>query len=211
MSCITLAPFACLKFGLFGLFFQPEQCFSLTTIQPEQCFSASFSQSSDQRTGPGKLQRVVLHLLNKSKSRSELQLAAQQGVTYSRLRTKGPVARANSGRPANRERADSSSGRLRSRSRALASREAQASGRQIWQAQQQGRDTQALAQVRNSNRRDLRRHMSSGGHGRRQNEKRRMGTYWLEELRGAREDGRWSSPTDEVPDWSPLDVGDEER
>ena len=46
------APFACLKFGLFGLFFQPEQCFSLTTIQPEQCFSASFSQNSDQRTGP---------------------------------------------------------------------------------------------------------------------------------------------------------------
>ena len=44
--------FACLKFGLFGLFFQPEQCFSLTTIQPEQCFSASFSQNSDQRTGP---------------------------------------------------------------------------------------------------------------------------------------------------------------
>jgi len=48
----NLAPFACLKFGLFGLFFQPEQCFSLTTIQPEQYFSASFSQSSDQRTGP---------------------------------------------------------------------------------------------------------------------------------------------------------------
>ena len=48
----TYAPFACLKFGLFGLFFQPKQCFSLTTIQPEQCFSASFSQSSDQRTGP---------------------------------------------------------------------------------------------------------------------------------------------------------------
>jgi len=37
---------------LFGFFFQPEQCFSLTTIQPEQCFSASFSQVSDQRTGP---------------------------------------------------------------------------------------------------------------------------------------------------------------
>ena len=33
--------FACLKFSLFGLFFQPEQCFSV-----------SFSQSSDQRTGP---------------------------------------------------------------------------------------------------------------------------------------------------------------
>ena len=49
---VILAPFACLKFGLFGLFFQPEQCFSLTTIQPEQCFSASFSQSSDQRMGP---------------------------------------------------------------------------------------------------------------------------------------------------------------
>ena len=47
-----LASFACLKFDLFGLFFQPEQCFSLTTIQPEQCFSASFSQSSDQRTAP---------------------------------------------------------------------------------------------------------------------------------------------------------------
>ena len=43
-----LVPFG----GLFGLFFQPEQCFSLTTIQPEQYFSASFSQSSDQRTGP---------------------------------------------------------------------------------------------------------------------------------------------------------------
>jgi len=26
------------------LFFQPEQCFSLTTIQPEQCFSTSFSK-----------------------------------------------------------------------------------------------------------------------------------------------------------------------
>ena len=47
-----MAPFACLKFSLFGLFFQPEQCFSLTTIQPEQYFSASFSQVSDQRTGP---------------------------------------------------------------------------------------------------------------------------------------------------------------
>ena len=47
-----LAPFACLKNGLFGFFFQPEQCFSLTTIQPEQYFSASFSQVSDQRTGP---------------------------------------------------------------------------------------------------------------------------------------------------------------
>jgi len=34
-----MAPFACLKFGLFGLFFQPEQYFSLTTIQPEQCIS----------------------------------------------------------------------------------------------------------------------------------------------------------------------------
>ena len=43
---------ACLKNGLFGFFFQPEQCFSLTTIQPEQCFSASFSQVSDQRTRP---------------------------------------------------------------------------------------------------------------------------------------------------------------
>ena len=53
-TCVFLcfAPFACLKFGLFGLFFQPEQCFSLTTILPEQCFSANFSQSSDQRTGP---------------------------------------------------------------------------------------------------------------------------------------------------------------
>ena len=36
------ALFACLKNGLFGFFFQLEQCFSLTTIQPEQCFSASF-------------------------------------------------------------------------------------------------------------------------------------------------------------------------
>ena len=125
-------------------------------------------------------------------------------------RTKGPAARANSGRPANRERADGGSGRLRSRSRALASREARASGRQIWQAQQQGRDPQALAQVRSGNKRDLRRHVSGGGHGRRQNEKRRMGTYRLEELwgEGAREDGRWSSPADEAPDRSP---GDEER
>ena len=48
---MALAPLACLKFGLFGLFFQPEQCFSLTTIQPEQCFSANFNQDSDQRTG----------------------------------------------------------------------------------------------------------------------------------------------------------------
>ena len=38
-------PFACLKFGLFGLFFQPEQCFSLTTIQSEQCFSAKIQTS----------------------------------------------------------------------------------------------------------------------------------------------------------------------
>ena len=37
-----MAPFVCLKNGLFGFFFQLEQCFSLTTIQPEQCFSASF-------------------------------------------------------------------------------------------------------------------------------------------------------------------------
>ena len=46
-ACTTSkAPFACLNFGLF---FQPEQYFSLTTIQPEQCFSARFSQVSDQR------------------------------------------------------------------------------------------------------------------------------------------------------------------
>jgi len=44
---------AYLIFGLFGFFFQAEQCFSLTTIQPEQCFSASFSQNSVSRTGPG--------------------------------------------------------------------------------------------------------------------------------------------------------------
>ena len=31
--------------GLFGFFFQPEQCFSLTTFQPEQCFSAKFQQA----------------------------------------------------------------------------------------------------------------------------------------------------------------------
>jgi len=34
--------------GLFDLFFQPEQCFPLTTIQPEQCFqsvSAKFQQA----------------------------------------------------------------------------------------------------------------------------------------------------------------------
>jgi len=49
---MPLAPFACLKNGLFDFFFQPEQCFSLITIQPEQCFSATFSQVSDQRTGP---------------------------------------------------------------------------------------------------------------------------------------------------------------
>ncbi|XP_066353005.1 uncharacterized protein [Miscanthus floridulus] len=42
---------AYLETGLFGLFFQPEQCFSLTTIQPEQCLSASFSQVSASRTG----------------------------------------------------------------------------------------------------------------------------------------------------------------
>ena len=41
-----------LKFGLFGLFFQPEQCFYLTTIQPKQYFSASFSQNSNQLTWP---------------------------------------------------------------------------------------------------------------------------------------------------------------
>ena len=39
-------------FGLFGFFFQLEQCFSLTTIQSEQCFSASFSQNSTNQTGP---------------------------------------------------------------------------------------------------------------------------------------------------------------
>ena len=37
---------------LVRLFFQLEQCFSLTTIQLEQCFSASFSQVLDQRTEP---------------------------------------------------------------------------------------------------------------------------------------------------------------
>ena len=52
---------AYLKFGLFGFFFQPEQCFSLTTIQPEQCFSASFSQNSGSRTGP-----IEEHTLSKS-------------------------------------------------------------------------------------------------------------------------------------------------
>ena len=41
---LIMASFACLKFGLFGLFFQPEQCFSLTTIQPEQYLQ--FSQNS---------------------------------------------------------------------------------------------------------------------------------------------------------------------
>ena len=49
---LTLAPFVCLNLGLFGLFFQPEQYFSLTTIQSEQCFSASFSQNSTNRMGP---------------------------------------------------------------------------------------------------------------------------------------------------------------
>ena len=51
----TKAPFACLKFGLFGLFFQPEQCFSLTTIQPEQCFqpvSARIQTSERGRSPP---------------------------------------------------------------------------------------------------------------------------------------------------------------
>ena len=36
------------------LLFSAGTVFSLTTIQPEQYFSASFSQISDQRTGPGK-------------------------------------------------------------------------------------------------------------------------------------------------------------
>ena len=49
---LYLGPVRLSKFGLFDLFFQLEQCFSLTIIQPEQCFSASFSQVSDQRTGP---------------------------------------------------------------------------------------------------------------------------------------------------------------
>ena len=31
-----------LKFDLFGLFFQPEQCFSLTTIQPKIVFFSQF-------------------------------------------------------------------------------------------------------------------------------------------------------------------------
>ena len=31
--------------GLFGFFFQPEQCFSLTTFQPEQYFSAKIQQA----------------------------------------------------------------------------------------------------------------------------------------------------------------------
>jgi len=35
-----------LKGGLFGFFFQQEQCFSLTPIQLEQCFSAKFSQAN---------------------------------------------------------------------------------------------------------------------------------------------------------------------
>jgi len=32
-------------FGLFGLFFQPEQYFSLTAIQLKQCFSVKFQTS----------------------------------------------------------------------------------------------------------------------------------------------------------------------
>ena len=48
-----MAPFGLPHIWLVRFFFlQPKQCFSLTTIQPEQCFSASFSQVSDQRTGP---------------------------------------------------------------------------------------------------------------------------------------------------------------
>jgi len=38
MVGIFFASFGYLEIGLFGLFFQPEQCFSLTIIQPEQCF-----------------------------------------------------------------------------------------------------------------------------------------------------------------------------
>jgi len=34
-----------LKLDLFSFFFQPEQCFSLTTFQPEQCFLAKFQTS----------------------------------------------------------------------------------------------------------------------------------------------------------------------
>jgi len=50
--------FACLKFGLFGLFFPPEQCFSLTTIQPKQCFqpvSAKVQSSERGHTDKGQV------------------------------------------------------------------------------------------------------------------------------------------------------------
>ena len=53
MTRKTLGPRSAYSiFDLFGLFFQPEQYFSLTAIQPEQCFSASFSQNLASRMGP---------------------------------------------------------------------------------------------------------------------------------------------------------------
>ena len=48
-------------FGLFDFFFQPEQCFSLTTIQPEQCFqpvSAKILPAERGHTGSGNVPYV---------------------------------------------------------------------------------------------------------------------------------------------------------
>ena len=62
-------------FGFFGLFFQLEQCFSLTTIQPEQCFLASFSQDSASersqyvnRNNKANGNKQLLTLINRKKS-----------------------------------------------------------------------------------------------------------------------------------------------
>jgi len=57
---------------------------------------------------------------------------------------------------------------------------------------------------------DQHKHRSHGGLGRHHNEKRGMGTYWLEELCATREGGRCSSSVDEALDRRPLDVGSEE-
>jgi len=49
----------CSAYPVFGLFFQLEQCFSLTTIQSKQCFSANFSKDLDNERGC--LHHVAMH------------------------------------------------------------------------------------------------------------------------------------------------------
>ena len=50
-------------FGLFGLFFQPEQCFSLTTIQAEQCFQPVSAKIQTSERGHYNNLQAAIHTL----------------------------------------------------------------------------------------------------------------------------------------------------